>query len=56
MKPTQYKKKDIGSIVTAVKDGQYWYIIHEDGYETRLSSAKFEKRYEKYQPVKSKES
>jgi len=43
----KYKKKDIGSLVKADKEGSIWYLKHEDGCTTRLSDKKFNQRYER---------
>jgi hypothetical protein len=39
----------IGAVVSASRQGgdDHWAITHKDGLVTRLSDAKFKKRYEK---------
>ena len=49
----KYKKKDIGSIVEADKEGSIWYLKHVDGCTTRLSDSKFKLRYEKVEENES---
>lgn len=47
MKLTHQKKLETEKKVNARRDGGYYVITHADGYQTKITKHKFQKRYER---------